>query len=149
MRSGQWNISKRRDANVPGASCKGTGFNRIASDNQTLFIGPEVPQTVSDLISNPPDPSAIQDLSDLYDFFKEVKAAYDSVAVAYDNVDRTPSSPEQGTGFMWTTDGDRLGYADGFPDVLGGCTICISPIIILQHHLAGGSWNLLEVVMVR
>ena len=91
--------------NIPGSYLEGTDFNSDVSANQTLFTGPEAPQTARDLIENPPDPSTIEDLNSLFEFFDAVKEAYEQVARAYENAHRGPDVIQQGAGFLCTNDG--------------------------------------------
>jgi hypothetical protein len=116
--------------------------------NQTLFIGPEAPSAVADLLESF-DTSQIEDLSDVYDYFAGILDAFSGIAEAYDNASRTPSSVAPQQGFVCATNGDLLFYDEGFPDVLGDCSLCVSPILILHHDVVSGAWGLHTAAMVK
>lgn len=132
----------------PDSFLEGIGFNPTPELNQLLFIGPEAPQQVTSLISSF-NPSEVEDLSDLYDFFSGIEEAFSSAQEAYDNANRKPYAYYPYSGFLCDYDYELLYLAEGFPDVLGDCTICISPILILQHDVASGSWSMITKNMVR
>lgn len=131
-----------------GSFLEGYAFNPTPELNQLLFIGPEAPQQVTSLIGAF-NPSEIEDLSDLYDFFDGIREAFSSAAEAYDNANRKADEFYAYAGFLCAWDGDQLYMNEGFPDVLGDCTFCLSPILILQHDVASGSWSMITKNMVR
>ena len=131
-----------------GSFLEGYGFNPTPELNQLLFIGPEAPQQVTGLIGAF-NPSEVEDLSDLYDFFEGIQEAFQSAADAYQNANRKADEYYPFSGFLCAFDGDQVYMNEGFPDVLGDCGVCISPILILQHDVASGSWSMITKNMVR
>ena len=123
-------------------------FNPDPQLNQVLFIGPEAPQQARGIIEAF-NPDEIENLDDIYDFFNGIKEAFESAGEAYQNANKRADDYLPNYGLFCDFEYPILLFSNGFPDVMGDCSVCISPILILQHDITQGGWSLLTKNMVK
>jgi len=134
--------------NYPGSWLEGSFFNTTAELNQVLFIGPEAPQQARNLISAF-NPDEMETLDDIYEFFNGIKEAFESAGEAYQNANRRADNYNPFSGLFCDFEYPTIDFNEGFPDTLGDCSVCISPVLILQHDVSQGGWSLITENFVR
>ena len=126
----------------PDSYLEGRHLGTTTANNPVTFIGPEAPPSAFGVIESlTRDPI---DIPGVYDKFDELITA---LGTFYDNAHVRGSSIEPETGVI--CNGDRLIFNNGFPDVVGSCFLCISPIVILHHNVATGGRSVFTTIMVR
>jgi hypothetical protein len=131
---------------IPASYLEGPRFDPVPEANRVYFIGPEAPQAARDALDTLiNDPECADSSADVFDC---LEAVLEPLAGAYESADATPSSVSIGVGFLCTEEGDRLVYDNGFPDVLGSCFVCVSPVIILHYDKTRG-WSVYTTIMAR
>ena len=108
---------------------------------QSLLDSPSVPL-------NDPAPSPLAVAFTIYKMVNDLYAV-SGVADAYDNAALPATSVAPGAGFICTVFGDLLFWDTGFPDVLGDCTVCVAPILVLHLNVPSGGSSRLTVNMAK
>ncbi len=127
--------------NRAGSVIEGTGHNGVASRNDVFFVGPDAVAAVQGVLSSF-NPSNVESLEDLYEFFDGIVSALQGAGEAYENAHRLPSRVNFGgciLDFGENPSCTQLDYDAGFPDVNDG--FVPSPVIILVHNLDTGTWS--------
>ncbi len=107
--------------------------------NETWFLGPEAFKAAQDLIESF-DPSDIENLEDLWDFFNGIADAVSGAADAYDNA-HTQGDSLIPNGCILNDGGGCVAtvFNSGFPDV--NTTRFPSPVIVMIENLTTGNWG--------
>ena len=107
--------------------------------NETWFLGPEAFSAAQELIESF-DPSDVENLEDLWDFFNGIADAVSGAADAYENAHTQGDYSIPGGCFL--NDGGgciATVFNSGFPDV--NSTRFPSPVIVMIENLTTGNWG--------
>lgn len=120
-------------------------------NNYVLFLGPAGPQAARDIGSMVNDlRENFQDIGDAWDLLKGIQDIYGTASAAYDNAHEDPSYVGDQEGFLCgDPSDDRMYFDNGFPDVLGDCFICLSPIYIVHYNKVTGGMSVWVTNMVK
>jgi hypothetical protein len=130
--------------NSPDSVIEGSGMNRenVAS-NEVFLIGGAAIQAVQGVISAF-NPSNVDSLDDVYDYFEGIVDALQAAGQAYDQAEQPPSSVQIGCILDGGSNANcsELVYPAGFESV-SGCSgiFCFQfPVLILYHNKDTGHW---------
>ena len=131
--------------NQPGSVIEVNGANRNLPERSDVFlVGTAAIAAVEDLI-NAFDPSDVEDLDDVWNFFEGIVDAIQGAGQAFDDANQIADSTSFGACILPGSDSScvDLVYDSGFGAVnkCSGFVCFPQPVIVLVHNLDTGGWS--------